>query len=93
MKAAIFFVITLWVSSASAFDPAHVERLRNTGICAKCDLSDFKFPDKANLRGADLSGANLRGANLVDASLSGANLTGANLSGSSLEGVINYKRF
>ena len=98
MKAAIFCVIALWVSSASAFDPAHVERLRNTGNCEKCDLRGFKFPQDVNLVGANLSGANLERANLSGAFLPGANLSGANLSGANflhanLEGVIGRKRF
>ena len=103
MKAAIFCVIALWVSSASAFDPAHVERLRNTGNCVKCDLSGFKFPEKVNLEdanltgaflnGADLTRANLTGANLNGANLGGADLSYANLTGANLDGVIGYKRF
>ena len=71
MKAAIFCVIAIWVGSAGAFDPAHVERLRNGGVCDGCDLSGFKFPVNAIFPGANLSGANLRGA-----VLRGANLTG-----------------
>ena len=43
----------MFASSASAFDPADLQKLKDTGKCATCDLG-----------GADLSGANLEGANL-----------------------------
>lgn len=65
------------------FNPAHVERLRNTGSCEKCDLSAFNFP-----QGASLSGANLSVANLSKADLRSANLISTNLSG-----TIGLKRF
>ena len=61
MKAAIFCVIAIWVGSAGAFDPAHVERLRNTGGCERCDLSGFKLPVNAYLKDANLYFADLRG--------------------------------
>ncbi len=51
MRAMILCVIALWVSSASAFNQAHVEQLIKIGYCVGCDLS-----------GANLSGANLKGA-------------------------------
>ena len=98
MKAAIFCVIAIWVGSAGAFDPAHVERLRNTGGCETCDLSGFKFPVKAYLESAkleraDLSGAKLSGTNLGIANLSGANISLADLIGANLTGTIGVKRF
>jgi hypothetical protein len=46
-KAFIPDVIALWVGSVSEFDPAHVERLRNSGCCENCGLSWFGFPEKA----------------------------------------------
>ena len=45
----------------------------------------IKYPDCADLRGADLRGAFLIGANLEDARLIGANLEDANLSGANLK--------
>ena len=51
--------VTMFASSAYAFDPADLQKLMDTNECVKCDLS----------------GANLEGANLMDANLSGANVT------------------
>jgi len=65
MKAAIFCVIAIWVGSAGAFDPAHVERFRNTGGCETCDLSGFKFPLKTDISGANLRGVNLSGRTVM----------------------------
>ena len=59
--AAITVAVTLVASSASAFDPAHLKRLKDTGDCINCDLS-----------GANLKGAKLMGADLKDANLEGA---------------------
>ena len=78
-----------------ASDPEHVEKLRETKSCEKCDLSGANFAGEdlsganvafANLRGASLAQAKLyrailRGADLTDASLAGADLSGANLQG------------
>ena len=64
-----------------AYDEKDVEKLKATGNCQKCDLSE------ANLEGANLEGANLEGANLEGADLGGANLTGAKLEGANLEGA------
>ena len=56
-----------------AYDEKDVEKLKATGNCQKCDLSE------ANLEGANLEGADLGGANLTGAKLEGANLEGAKL--------------
>ena len=73
---ALTLAATMFASSASAFDPAHLQQLKNTGKCATCDLG-----------GADLSSADLGGTNLRDADLSGADLGGANLSGAYMQGA------
>jgi len=52
---ALTVAATMFASSASAFDPADLQKLKDTNECVKCDLSG------ANLKGADLSGANLYG--------------------------------
>jgi hypothetical protein len=39
MRASILCVVALWVSSASAFNQAHVEQLIRIGFCVSCDLS------------------------------------------------------
>ena len=66
------FLMTIG-SQASAFDYAHLQKLKDTNECVRCDLSG------ANLSGANLGGANLRYAIVTDADLSSANLGGANL--------------
>ena len=48
---ALTVAATMFASSASAFDPDDLQKLKDTGKCATCDLG-----------GADLSGANLSGA-------------------------------
>lgn len=70
----------------SAITPDDVAKLRSTGSCAGCDLSD------ADLKGViaelgDLSYANLAGADLYRARLMGANLTGASLNGVNFAGA------
>jgi len=74
----VLAIAALWANGALAFNPADVEKLRNTGSCPKCDLSQFQFPDKARLESANLTGANL---------------TGANLGGAKLENATGLKRF
>ncbi|MDC0136556.1 pentapeptide repeat-containing protein [Sulfitobacter sp.] len=68
----------LFSSSASAFDPADLQKLKDTNACSACDLKN------AYLSGADLAGANLMSADLSGAYLSGADLSGASLSGADL---------
>src|SRR5512147_2320367 len=63
---------------AAAFDPQHVERLKATRSCEKCDLAGAPL-ERADLAGARLAGANLGGARLRGANLTEATLTGANL--------------
>lgn len=70
--ATITVAVTLVATSASAFDPVHLKRLKETNECLGCEL--FK--------------ANLNGANLRFANLSGANLSGANLSLTLMNGAI-----
>ena len=60
---ALTVTATMFANSASAFDPAHLQQLKNTGKCATCDLG-----------GADLSSADLGGANLSGAYMQGAAL-------------------
>ena len=81
---ALTVAATIFASSASAFDPDDLQKLKDTNECRICDLTN------ANLFGANLSGTNLFGTNLSDANLFGgdlsdANLVGANLSDSNLE--------
>jgi uncharacterized protein YjbI with pentapeptide repeats len=88
-----------FVAQAFAFDPAHLERFKATGVCPGCDLSDADLSDydrpkdmKLDLRGADLSGATLDTADLSGALLRGADLSGATgsflrLAGADLSGA------
>ena len=92
---ALTVAATMFASSASAFDPADLQKLRDTNKCVECDLSDLSEANlwganliAANLWGANLSNANLNGANLGAAELSNANLNGAELLGTYMKGVI-----
>ena len=75
---ALTLAATMFASSASAFDPADLKKLKDTNECVGCDLlaADLSVADLAYaiLFGADLSGANLRDANLDYADLNGATL-------------------
>ena len=75
---ALTIAATMFASSASAFDPDDLQKLKDTGFCVGCDLR------KANLTGANLIGADLSGTDLRDAYLKGAFLSGANLNGAAL---------
>jgi uncharacterized protein YjbI with pentapeptide repeats len=78
------------------FDEKHVQALKKTNNCKKCDLSgatlsnlDLSYADlsSANLSGSDLSNSVLSSANLTKANLSGANLTSVNFHGADLSGA------
>ena len=88
---------TLFASSASAFDPDDLQKLKDTGDCVECDLEGanlknarlrFAFLRDANLKGADLSGANLEAAILMGADLSGTDLKDAKLGYALMNGAI-----
>lgn len=74
---ALTVAASLIANVASAFDPADLQRLKDTKKCVGCDLT------RADLVGAKLSGADLTGTNL-----SGAKLFEANLSRTIMTGVI-----
>ena len=63
---ALTVAATMFASSASAFDPDDLQKLKDSNECAEC-----------NLESADLSGANLYGANLRNANLNSATMKGA----------------
>ena len=75
---ALTIAAALFASSAYAFDPADLQKLKDTNACSSCDLKN------AYLRGADLASANLMSADLSGANLSGADLSGADLSDANL---------
>ena len=78
---ALTVAATMFASSAYAFDPDDLRKLKGTNACISCNLRE------ANLEGADLSDADLEGANLEGADLRYANLDGANLKGADLKGA------
>ena len=96
---ALTVAATMFASSAYAFDPADLQKLKDTGNCVQCDLKNSyligaglitaniidPFATGANLMDADLMGANLEGAKLKGAYLRSANLTSADLNGADLE--------
>ena len=60
---ALTVAATMFASSASAFDPADLQKLKDTNECVKCDLAD------ANLSGAYLGGAYMNGAILCNTTM------------------------
>ena len=51
------FLMTIG-SQVNAFDPADLQRLKDTNYCRKCDLSNVDLVN-SYLKGADLKGADL----------------------------------
>ena len=80
-------------TTAIAANPDDVQRLKSTGNCPGCDLSEAHLTpldlQKANLAGANLSKANLYAADLRGADLTGAILDEADLNRADLTGAIN----
>ena len=89
---ALTVAATMFASSASAFDPADLQKLKDTNECLFCDLGGANLESadvmNANLYRADLAGANLRGAAMVNADLRNAFLMGADLGGAQMMGAI-----
>ena len=77
--AGLCFFLMMGISwQVGAYDEDDLEKLKSTGDCSGCDLSEVF------LQGADLTEANLSDANLYDADLNGAILFAADLSGANL---------
>ena len=85
---ALTIVATMFASSASAFDPDDLQKLKDTGNCEECALSGANLGMDADLEGANLFKAFLVDAYLTDARLLSANLESANLRGAAMRGVI-----
>ena len=94
---ALTVVAALVANGAAAFEPADLQKLKDTGNCVECDLFKAILSganlSRANLNGAwlrkaDLSEANLIEANLRKADLSEADLSEADLTGAIMNGVI-----
>ena len=60
---ALTVAATIFASSASAVDPDDLQKLKDTGNCAMCDLTG------ANLRDANLSYAKMNGAILCNTTM------------------------
>jgi len=71
--ATITVAVTLIASSALAFDPADLKKLKEANECLGCDLTNANL-NLAVLRKANLSEANLSKANLANADLTFATL-------------------
>ena len=69
---ALTVAATMFASSASAFDPDDLQKLKDTGECVGCNLSNANLGMDANLEGANLIGANLTGAFMNDVNLASA---------------------
>jgi len=69
-----------------AENPDDVRKLRETGSCKACDLSNANLAG-VNAHGGSLTNANLSHSSLYKATLRGADLTGANLDGAQLTGA------
>ena len=55
----------MFASSASAFDPDDLQKLKDTGDCVACDL-EGAFLANVNLEGARLNYAKMKGAILCN---------------------------
>ena len=60
---ALTVAATMFASSASAFDPDDLQKLKDTGKCTTCDLGG------ANLSGAYMQGAALCNTTMPDGSV------------------------
>jgi len=88
--ATITVAVTLVATSASAFDPVHLKRLKETNECLGCELISANLAN-ANLNGADLSEAKLSGANLKEAILDYTIMDGAILCNTTMpDGSVIY---
>ncbi len=103
-KTILFTLIFLFSGHTNhlfGFDESHLEQLKRTLECSKCNLNNADLSG-ANLSGANLNEANMRKANLLYTNLTNAflvgadlfsinlvdaNLTGANLTGANLHGA------
>ena len=81
---ALTVVAALVANGAAAFEPADLQKLKDTGNCVECDLF------KAILSGANMSRANLRKACLSEADLTGAIMIGVILCNTTMpDGSVN----
>ena len=77
----VLWLIILIPGILHAADPDDYFKLKETGICRRCNL------ERVDLQGAQLKGVNLGGANLRKADLTLTNLESANLGGADLRGA------
>ena len=65
---ALTVAATMFASSASAFDPDDLQKLKDTGDCVKCDLQGANLV-RANLRAANLNYAMMKGTTLCNTTM------------------------
>jgi|TARA_B110001450_G_scaffold94104_1_gene89251 uncharacterized protein YjbI with pentapeptide repeats len=65
LLATITVIATLAATSASAFDPVHLKRLKETN---ECNLSEANL-EATNLTGANLSGTLMKGITLCNTTM------------------------
>ena len=88
---ALTVAATMFASSASAFDPEDLQKLKDTNECVECDLSKANLPPVTLLLGANLTGANLTDANLTSALLQYATMNDAILCNTTMpDGSVIY---
>jgi uncharacterized protein YjbI with pentapeptide repeats len=78
---AIVMPLAIGYGGAEGANPEHVQQLKSTKRCERCDLSG------ANFSGIDLSGAKMMDSDLTNTNFSGANLAGAELMLSNASGA------
>lgn len=88
ITAVLAMTASLLTSSASALDPADLQRFNDTNMCEGGDHSPAIIGEAQRSYSvfgiANLSGANLAGANLSDAELIGADLSRAFMNSATL---------
>jgi uncharacterized protein YjbI with pentapeptide repeats len=86
---ALTVVAALVANGAAAFEPADLQKLKDTGNCVECDLFN-SILSGANLSRAYLNGAWLRKANPSEADLTGTIMNGVILCNTTMpDGSVN----
>ncbi len=81
-------ILSLLTGVCYGFNPADLEKVKNTNRCEDCDLTAADMAGRVmndvKLTNAKIAGAKMAGADLSSGNLSGADLSGADLSGADL---------
>jgi uncharacterized protein YjbI with pentapeptide repeats len=80
----VLFILWLLTGLCYGFNPADLEKVKNTNRCEECDLTGADMAgsvmNDVRLANAKIAGAKMAGADLSSGDLSGADLSGADLS-------------